>query len=378
VKASDIVKQLSLNVPLYTDGFSTSVDIASASVAGTTVTVTTAGPHGLKRSGQTVTISGMTAPVQIDAGSFQRVGGSAMFNTLQDHDLTLSERDKASGGKTITISGANEAEFNGTFQLLSIPNRRAVVMAVADSGPAAISGAPLVDDAGINYFNVVAPATELSPTTFRYEIAEAYPLAPITSNAKAATSLRILAVLDIERYLQDIYTKKEEGDDVLVVQLGDVTQSKNRNEETDAADSSSGEYSFVPTLIQPFAVYIVQNLTGQLTGAKARDKVEEEYVPAIFKALLRADFSTGFTYSGFRSTFTGHGTFAYADPNGKRAAIYAHEVAFQQLVQLSSVDGVAPTATVAMRDVDYTVTTDLGTGELIGNVNLDADAEPQQ
>ena len=44
------------------------------------------------------------------------------------------------------------------------------------------------------------------------------------------------------------------GDDVLVVQLGDVTQSKKRSEESDAASSTSGNYSFNPLMLQPFAI----------------------------------------------------------------------------------------------------------------------------
>ena len=154
------------------------------------------------------------------------------------------------------------------------------------------------------------------------------------------------------------------------------TGCKKRNEETDASSSTLGEYSYTPVLIQPFAVYIVMNVTDDLTGAKARDQVEEEYVPAIFNSVLRARFSTGFTYSSYRSTFTGHGVFAYSDSRGKNKAIYAHEVSFEQLAQLSRVDTVGPDDTVAMRDVGYTLSTDLGTGEITADVDLDEEPIP--
>lgn len=370
MKAQDIVNQLSAIIPLYTDGFSNSVGITSISVVGTTAIVTTDSPHGLIEN-QNVALIGINAPVQIDAASFIRTGSSATFETLQDHDITLSERDIASGGKIIDISGANEAEFNGSFQLIKVVNRRKLIINVVDSGPSIISGSPIVENANGNIFNGLVPAVNVTTSTFDYELPVAYPIDPVVTGAAVQISIRILSVLDIQQYLQDCYTKKGLDEDVLVVQLGDVSQSKKRDEPTDASSSTTGEYAFTPMLIQPFAIYIVMNVTDDLTGSQARDKVEEEYIPAIFKSVLRAKFATGFNYTQYRATFTGHGVFAFADVNGKNKAIYAHEVTFEQLAQLCKNDMVGPDTNVAMRDVTYNLTTDLGTGELDATIDLD-------
>ncbi len=368
--AQDIVDRLSASVPKYTSGFSNSLAITSITVVGDVATATTASAHGLI-DGQNVSIIGAEAPVQIDTGTFLRTGSSAMFSTLQDHDLTLSQRDRASGGKTITISGANEAEFNGTFQLINVNNRRDIIIAVDDSGSTTISGSPIVEDASGGIFNGIYPVTNLTATTFDYTLSQSYPL-PAAGTATAQVSLRILAVLDIEQYLRDVYTKQSLGDDYLVVQLGDVSQSKKRNEESDASDSTAGEYSYTPVLVQTFAVYIIQNVTDLLSAAPARDKVESEYVPAIFKSVLRAEFNTGFTYSQHRATFTGHGVFAFSDELGKNKALYVHEVSFEQLAALDKIaDCVGPDDNVALRDIGYTLSTDIGTGELTADVNLD-------
>lgn len=376
MRAKEIVDKLSAIVPLHTAGFSDSVAVTSVTVSGSTATATTSTAHGLVE-GQTVAVSGVEAPVQIDAGTFARVGSTATFETLQDHDLTLSQRDKANGGKTVTLAGATEAEFTGTFVLVAVLNRRKLSIAVADSGPTTISGSPLVVDANGGVFNGLVAATNLTPTTFDYPLATAYPLDGVaTASAVVQISIRVLAVLDIEQYLRDVYTSKALDEDVLVVALGDVTQSKKRNEPTDAADSNVGNAPFHATLIQPFAVYVVQNVTDELTGWEARDKIEEEYVPAIFSAVLRAPFDTGFTSSEYRATFTGHGVFAFADDSGKNKAIYVHEVAFEQLANITGADAVAQDRTVAMRDVAYTITTSIGTGVLTAGVNLDEDAGP--
>ena len=372
MKAQDIVDRLSATLPLYTDAFSESVQVSNIAVAGTTATVMTAQPHGLI-DGQNVAITGVSAPVQIDVGTFVRTGSTAIFTTLQDHDFTLSERDKVAGGKTITIEGADQPEFNGEFQLLQVPNRRTLAIAVADSGPVNMTGAAIVLDANSGVFNglVSAQNTQAVATEFEYELPRTYPVDPVVAQASVQTEIRILSVLDIEQYLSDVYTKKGVDNATLVVQLGDVVQSKNRNEETDAATSVTASYAFTPMLIQPFAVYIVLNTTDDLTGAKSRDDVEDNLIPAIFKAILRAPFNTGFTYSQYRATFTGHGVFAYADANGKNKAIYAHEVSFEQLAQLCREDMVGDDANVAMRDIGYTLSTNLGTGQLTADVNLD-------
>ncbi len=223
--AQDVVDKLSATIPLHTSGFSESLSITSIVPTGVTALATTPAAHGLVE-GQNVAVTGALAPVEIDNASFLRTGSTATFETDQDHDLTLSERDKASGGKTITLSGATEAEFNGTFSLLSVPSRRELIIAVTDAGPTTISGSPLVEDANGGIFNGLFPAANVTATTFEYTLPVAYTLnaagTPIVQK-----SIRILSVLDIDIYLNDIYTKQAVGADHLVVVLGDVTQSQN-------------------------------------------------------------------------------------------------------------------------------------------------------
>lgn len=370
MKAQDIVDKLAAKIPLFTAAFSNSINISSIVPTGITALATTPTAHNLV-DGQEVAIIGAEAPVQIDTATFLRTGSQAAFETLQDHDLTLSERDVAAGGKTITISGATEAEFNGTFQLTQVVNRRKLIIAVTDAGPTTITGSPIVENANGGIFNGLFPITLIDPTSFEYMLPVSYSLNAVTTNAKAQTSIRIASVLDIDQYIQDLYTKQLIGDHQLIVQLGDVSMSKKRNEETDASASTVGEYSFTPILIQPFAIYIVMNASQDLTASQLRDQVESEFVPAIFSSVLRAKFDTGFMYSQYRATFTGHGVYGYSDDNGKNKAVYVHEVTFEQLTQLCKSDMVGADDNVAMRDVSYTLTTDLGTGELTADIDLD-------
>jgi hypothetical protein len=91
--------------------------------------------------------------------------------------------------------------------------------------------------------------------------------------------------------------------------------------------------------------------------------------------VLRAQFASGFTVSQHRATFTGHGVFAYSDSNGKNKALYAHEVSFEQLTQLTGSDMVGPDPTVALRNIEYTLAQDPGTGEDTLNADVDLDEE---
>lgn len=367
MKSADILEQLSKEIPKYTPDFSSYVAVQSIVPTGS-IALVTSNSHGIIEN-QRVAINGAHAPVQIDVASFLRTGTTATFETLQDHDFTLSERDKASGGKTLTIIDANEAEFNGSFSIIKVHNRRKLSINVLDSGSLTISGAAKVDDANGALFNGLFTAVNVTANTFEYTLPIAYAL-PATGNITVQTEIRISAVLDFDYYLRAIYTKYPINDNSLVVQVGDVVRSKNKDEKSDASDSTTGNYAYNPKLTQQFAVYIIQNMTDTLGGAAARDKVESEYIPALFKALERCQLDSGFTYSEQKVIFEGHGGYAFDDAKGK--AIYAHEVTF---TMNADIDRVADTfngdINVAMRDVDYSITTDLGTGLLLASVDLD-------
>lgn len=375
MKGQDIVKQLAKTIPKFTSGFSVSVGISSIVPSGTAATLTAESAHGLA-DGDLVSIIGALAPANIDTASFVRTGSAAQFMTLEDHDLTLSELDKATGGKVITISGATEGEFNGEFQLLRVVNRRELIIAVADSGPTTISGSPIVENANGGIFSGDFEIFNTTATTFDYTLPVSYAVDAFVDNAELQTELRIGHVLSIDRFVGDIYTKKALSSDVLAVVLGDVSISKRRDENTDAVTSTQGEYAFTPTLIQPFAIYVIQNASDDLGGGSLRDKIESEYRPAIYAAVARAKFDTGFTYSQFNTTPTGDGVFLYGQPDAKGPAVYVHEFVFEQLTLLSKEDMVDTDASVAMRDVEFTLTTNLGTGEMTASADLDEEPLP--
>lgn len=371
MKGFDIAQQLARVVPNHTPDFSDSVDVLTLVPIGTTVTATTAAPHSLA-NGDTISILGAEAPATIDISSFSRSGSIATFETLQDHDFTLSKRDAANGGKTLIISGAVEPEFNGTFSIIRVINRRKLQIAVLDSGPTTISGAPLVENAGVNYFNGVFVVSNVTATTFEYTIDQPFALPASGGSIKAQTSLRVLHVLNIDQYIDQVFRPETLTDNFLVVQLGAVTQSKSRNELTDATDSAINNTAYNPSLIQTFSVYVFLRVTDQLTAEQARDKVESEYVPAIFKAVVRYPFETGFFESSYKATFVSHDQYAFGAGSELGRAVYVHEINFEQIARINEVDTNQDQFNVAMRDVSLSIRSDLGTED---SVSLDADVD---
>ena len=367
MNSSEIVARLAACIPLHTGGFSDSIGITSIVPTGDQALATTSAAHGLAE-GQIVSIIGAGAPVEIDTGTFLRTLSTATFETLQDHDLTLSESDKLRG-VTINMSGANEAEFNGEFTLLRVINRRKLMIAVTDAGPTTISGSPLVDDANGNIFNGVFAATSVAASTFIYTLPKSYPL-PSSGSAKVQTSLRIGAVMDVTTYIGEIYTKKSLGADQIVVQIGDTNKSKSRDEQSDAVDSSIGNEAYNPVLVDQFAVYIIQNTTDQLAAAVALDKARSDYLPIIIKCLERVKFSTGFTADTYEAVMTAAGTFGYSQIE-HRKAIHVYEIIFEQKVMLDKMDTSPPEDSVAMRDVSYTLETNISADVLTADVDLD-------
>jgi len=94
-------------------------------------------------------------------------------------------------------------------------------------------------------------------------------------------------------------------------------------------------------------------------------------VPAVMKCLERAEFDTGFTYSQFKSSMVSHGVYGFANETTNGKAVYVHEMVFEQLTRLNKLDTAQRDDHVAMRDVDYTMTTNLGNGSMTADVDLD-------
>jgi len=357
MKASDIIKQLQIVLPTVTNAFSTVLNIVSVTPAGTTATATTVEDHGLS-IGDVVNISGTLAPVVVS--SITRVGEVATATTATPHDITEGVFN------TVTLSGSNESEFNGTFPLLSANNRETFEFSVADSGATSATGAPLLEDPpGVFGYNGLVTITSVPGLkTFTYELPVAL-TEPAVGNGIVSTNIQITGAINLERAVE-MYTKQTTTDALWAFVVLDTTvASKDRNTRNDAVTSAAPGSDRRQQLFQTFSVFVFNPTPDELSAREARDDMED-VMTYLFKALLYWQAPSELSASnGMGVVFDSHQFAAY------NTAFYVHEFQFQILADVTEDDTVEPAFNVAFRDIDLTMNTSLGTEQLTASIDLD-------
>jgi hypothetical protein len=365
MKAEEIVKAIVSRLPGLTDKFTQQASINTITSSGLLATATVLSGHGLA-STQLITITGAISPVLVL--SLNRTLTSAVVETVTDHDFTLNDREK-SRGFTINaeLSGFNESEFNGSFKILSVENRRKFTIQVPDLGPIAGTGAGSVDNGSgpLNGYNGSVNVTVLNSTQFTYQLQNAVPNDSIGLPV-LHSGHRISAAVTIDRFI-DAYTKQGTDELWLAVILGDVIASKGRENRSDSVDSYSQNTFYQQEITQPFGIYVVFPASSSIAGRSQRDDAED-IVPLILQSVLLEKFGTGFSGGAQNGvTFTAHGIFLYNGP------LYVHEITFEQNTELIFDDSVGSDINVAFRDIDLNIGVDLGTEQdkLISAIDLD-------
>lgn len=346
MKGSDVVKQLMAGISKQTNQFTTELSVTSLTSSGTTATVGVIA-HGLG-VGDLLSIVGSRVDAPI--ASIDRVDNVATVETSVDHDLTFDRVQSAelnAVGKTLTIEidGANEPEFNGTFELLSVDNRTHFTFRVDDSGPTSSTGSPfLLDGVALGYngtFNVVSvpDVDTLSYTTVASDLPDG------TGTIILRKNFRIGRTVDFDR-AEKIYTKQNTDDLVAFVEISDVAASKDRKTESDATANLGRGNSTRQQLIFPFVVYIFVNTTEELSGSAAKDLMTDVR-GVLFKSLIGKVFSSGLACESSNAVvFVGDGTLKYD------TATYVHMFQFETVADITFGDSIGVDDNVAFRDID--------------------------
>lgn len=365
MKASDIVNQLSAILPKFSDKFTSNFSVTGLSRVGTTVTAITAAAHGLS-IGKAVNIIGAQTPISI--GSLTRALTTGTMITDTDHDIT------AGVNTDVEIVGATEAEFNGTFTIIAVKNRRTITFSMPDSGAVTATGAPLLLNGSsfLESYNGLFEVTAVpSTTSFEYEVTNATLFTPPTGTIIARTNPRISASISSDRVV-DAYTKQSSGDLWAFVILDDVSASKSRNIDTDAVDNLQRGNEFRQQIVQPFSILIVIPTTQEITARDARDLSEDLFRP-ICQSILFSKIDSGlFVGAQNPIQFVDHGFVAY------NTAFYAHTYNFQMTSDITFDDTIGYSEDVAFRDIALGMNIDFGTQEdpLTVTINLDDEALP--
>lgn len=363
MQSADIVSQLAFALPQFTDKFTTNFSITSLTRIGTTVTATTSAAHGLDVGNQ-VNVLGAQTPLSI--ATLTRAGAIGTLVTDNPHDMTENFSTE------VEITDAVEAEFNGTFVLLTVPNRKTITFTMADAGPTTGTGSPLLlnGSSALQGYNGLKNVTATpTGTTFQYEITDSTLFTPASGTILARTEPRISASISEERLL-DVYTRQPAADLWAFVVLEDVFASKNRNIESDATDNIQRGDQYRQQIIQPFTVYIFIPTKAQIAGREARDDAEDLF-RSVCRSLLFKPFASGL-FAGAQGPvqFVNHGFIHY------NSAFYVHGYNFQQVVDITFKDTVGYDLDVAFRDIILNTGVSTGTEIMTANIDLDDEILP--
>jgi hypothetical protein len=363
MRADDVVNALATRLPFFTDAFSDSVDIESISSTGTTATATTTSAHGFI-AGQQVVITGAKTPINVS--SFTRLGTLGTIITESDHDAT---KGLNAVPENVEVDGALQSEFNGSFPLASVPNRRTLNVIMENTGGVAASGdikALNVASALSQYNGLQEILTVPTDTTFTYSIDSELSTAD-NSDIAANGNIRVSASATIERAV-DAYTEQQINDAWAFVVLGNAVASKNRAILSDATDDQQRQQqgdNFRQQIIQPVSVYVFLPASEEIAGRNARDTAQDLWRP-ICQSILFERFDTGLYVGEYNALqFTSHSFFQY------NSAFYVHEFAFEQVEPLQFEDSSGYSVDVAFRDIDLTIGVTTGNGELLAEIDLD-------
>ncbi len=350
----DILNQLRLILPRYTDLFSDNTPVSSIVVLGGIATVTTTAAHGLT-TGNAVNISGAKSKTEITGVSQD---GLLFTFTSDTHDLTLGWPEQ----ENIELIGFTDSAWNGTFELKGVPNRQSFIIQSTETIPTLNGNEELLEikNTGVNGMYSI---TVTSTTTFTFGTGldnGTYLDGVVSSN------VRIAGTVNIERTIEQ-YTKQGLTDLWGFVVMHDVETSKDRSTYSDATSTPTQGSDIRLRLIDGFSFYIFVNVTQDIAATTAIDICRDTLLLPILKTLFGVIFDSGVTGEDFRNIMTGQGIAHYD------TAIYVHVYNFETSMDIFEADAVIPSNTRAFRDIEYTH--NISDTEAL-TANIDLDEEP--
>jgi hypothetical protein len=375
MKLIDIVTQLQAILPGLTDELTDTVSVASITHASGVATITTSGVHSLS-VGESTNVLGAITPVTI--ASIVHVAGelTAIVTTTSDHDYTLYS--SYTDGNLAVLSGATEAEFNGTFAIVGVTNRRVFSITVAAGDPTSVTGSPVCDN-GSNVFNTVRGQYSVAtvPTTTTLTVAHggaSLSLGALTGTMTLRSNPRITGAVSDEAAVA-AYSRRIDAPGTktpktwIFVVLDDSTVSRGRTSRVDAVDVQTITTAWQQYILQPFSLLLALPAANDTLGRNARDTAEDLLRP-ILRTVCGNRFPTGLNASLCGpAQFVSH---AFARYDG---SVYWHDFQFEQRAEMTLFDTVEAGDDVAFRDITLTLTPDLDATQGAGLMTTDIDLD---
>ncbi len=352
MRLSELVTQAQKKLPIYTGYFSNTISASSLTADGTTCTLTTTTPHGLE-VGQEFTIR--NAKIKNNIISLTQNHGLGRLVTQYAHQVTKNTPLRRGDSTHITIIGANEEIYNGTFLIMDIPNANVVEFSIDETAPTIATGTPyLEEDCFANFNGRHTVASVVSNTELTFEL----PYTPASNIAlgdiKIYSGARISGEYSIEHAIEAyeaIGTNELWGFCV----LSGANVSKSRVNHTDAIATIQQNADVRMDLVQDFDFFVIIPTTSEYCWIDFVDLANNLRKP-ILKTFHRAKVQSGMTDEDCYLAFVGDQP---VDTTTKAFMVY--DFKFQATINISNEDGVDGEFEPAIRELRMSHKNDRGT-----------------
>ena len=326
-KTSDIIKQLYLKIPQFTNLFTEEFSVTSLTRSGTTITAITSVAHNLVTN-QIINIVGAIAFTPIT--SITRIGKVATVITSQKHDLTFG----FPGQENVLMSGVDQAEYNGSHKLLSVDSRTQFTFEVSGNPVTPATGTMFLQEVFEQGYNGRVIVTVIDPTTFTYQTSKE-PFSPANGTILMRSSARISGAV-AEEVAFNSYTAQQSNELWGYVIPQDRIANKDRHIENDAVALKTKGADPRQRYIQSFSFIVFVPTTNEMGAINARDLMDDLFV-ILLKSVVGVFFSEGLTSPDqYGVVYVGDGFQAF------NTAFYAHRFDFQVSGELTQCDIVQP------------------------------------
>jgi len=337
---ADIINQLKVQMPRYTDLFSENSVISNYVINSNTVTFTV-NNHGFQ-NGDIITVRGAT--LQNDISSFVvNPNGTITFTTNLRHDMTTNWQEQ------VEIRGF--ANYDGFYDIVSLSNDHTYFTIVGTSAPI---GTGYILENRIDGINGTYVVSNVTTNTFDVDVSILQTGSYIISNAYVSHNVRVSGITSADR-IEQIYNRQDINNWWAFVEMRESSMSYSKQSETQAVQKITNSSDFNGELVIKFSVYVVAP-SGESLGVDIVDKIQE-LRPIMIKSLAGSAFSAGFSDNkGYLSMFTGDSIAGYV------GAYYVHSFNFEITSLLGNNDLVDDMETRAFTLIDKTISVNTGNG----------------
>lgn len=356
MRLSDLVKQAQKKLPLYTGYFSNKITVKSLTAEGNVCTLETDSPHGLV-AGQEFIVN--NAKIKNNIVSLTQNHGLGRLVTEAPHQVTKNSPLRKGDSTHITIQGANDEAYNGTFLIMDIPNANVIEFSIDTNAEQEATGSPyLKEDCYANYNGRQTVATVISDKILTFNLPEAPSSDTAIGDIFIYSGIRVSGEYSIEHAIE-AYEANGSGELWGFCVLSGANVSKSRVNHTDAIATVQMNADVRIDLIQDFDFFVIIPTTSEYCWIDFVDLANDLRKP-ILKTFHRARLATDMTDEDSYLAFVGDQP---VDTTTKAFMIYDYK--FQSTINISNEDGIEPEFEPAIREVRMYNKDNLGTEDAI-------------